>query len=119
MIMPTSSLLGRAGLIGEIMVRLEEADAEDQRKRNLGPRGSDDPCIGFDFTDFRFYGAQNMVFRQIALVEQDHVCISNLVVGGGAVEEIQAKIVGIRKRDHRVDADSFAKLRPQERQNYR
>ena len=70
MIMPvaTCGALGTTGLIGEITVRLEKSDTEDQRKRNQAPRGSDDPRIGFDFTNFGFYGARNMGFHQIALV---------------------------------------------------
>src|SRR5262245_48482888 len=113
MLMPTT------GRSGEITVRLEEADAEDQRKRNQGSGGSDDPRTRLNFTDSGLYGAQNMVFHQIAFVEQDHVGIAKLVVGGGTVKKIQTEVFGIRDRDHRIEANAIAKFRPQECQNYR
>src|SRR5439155_21068191 len=119
MFMPACSAPDTLALIEEITVRLEEANAQNQWKRNLRSRGADNPRVTSDFADSRLDGAQHVVFDKVAFVEQDRVCIAKLVMDRDAVKALQAEVFGIRDGDDRIDANPIAKLRAQERQNYR
>src|SRR5262249_19858762 len=55
---------------------------------------------------------------EIAFVQQNHICIAQLIGGGLTVEKVQTEITGIGHGNNRIDAKPVAKFRPQESQNY-
>src|ERR1700757_1115296 len=112
MIMPEGSLRAIPGLI-------EQANAQNKRKRNLRADRADNSRVALDLVDSRFDRAQPGVPDKVAFVEEYRVCVAKLVMGSETVKKMQAEIVGVRECDHRIDTNPLAKLRAQERQNYR
>src|SRR6516225_354424 len=86
------------------LIELEQADIKDQRERHLALHRADDPRSGLDGPDRGLECLQTLGVDEIALVEQDHIAVDELIAGSLALEQFQAKACGIRDRDDRIDA---------------
>ena len=109
----------RVLLIGEESIRLEQADAEDERERKAALRGLDDPRALLDPADAALDRPQTRRVDQVALVEQHHVAVAQLIARGLALEQIEAEAAGVRDGDDRIDAGELPELRAQEGQHHR
>ncbi len=101
-------------LRGEVLVRLEEADAEDEGEGHLGLGGAEDSGTVFDVADFEFQGIEVGFVYQVSFVEQDNVAVEDLVVGSFAVEEVEAVVFGIDEGDDRIEPGEVAQFGAEE-----
>src|SRR5437867_3206403 len=96
-------VISRTRRFDEIPIGFEQADAEDQGKRNPAPRGPHDSRLLSDTADFLFYRVQTVGRGQIAFVEQYGIGIAQLIVCSWTRETVESEIIGIGYRDDRID----------------
>ena len=71
---------------GEEPIRLEQADAEDEWERQAALRGADDARVLLHAADAVLERMQLPRVDQVALVEQDHIAVAQLIVRSLALE---------------------------------
>jgi hypothetical protein len=103
---------------GEEPIRLEQADAEDERERQTALRGADDARVLLHASDALLERVQPPRIDQVAFVEQDDIPVAQLIARSLALEQVEAEAAGVRDRDDGIDACQIAELRAQERQHH-
>jgi hypothetical protein len=88
---------------GEESIRLEHADAEDERERQAALRGADDARVLLHAPDAFLERVQPPRVDQVALVEQDDVAVTQLIARSLALEQVKAEAAGVRDRDDGID----------------
>src|SRR4029077_1947009 len=103
--------------VEQLLIRLEQSDAEDQRQRNEASRRSHDPRAVPDPADLLLDLIQAVGADEVAFVEQNSVGVAQLIVRGLAFEKLEAEVPGVCDRNDRVHAYRIAKFRTQEGQH--
>jgi len=101
------------------LVRLEQADAEEQRQGNVALGGAKDPGIVLHLTELLFHGLQPLFGDEVTLVQHQDVAVDHLGPPDLGVENALVEVLRIDQRDDRVQSRLVAQLAAEEGHRHR
>ena len=98
------------GLFLNDLVGLEQANAQQQRQRDIAFDRMQEASIGLDLTEHSFQLFKALWRNQITFVEHQDVAVEHLSPAHLGVENLFAKVLGINHGDDRIQARFIAQI---------
>ena len=106
-------------LLGDHLVALEQAHAQQQRQGNLAVDRPEDAGVGLDGAQLALEGLKPGLVDQVAFVQQQHVAVDDLGPGHLAVEHCVAEVLGVHQGDDGVEPRAVAQVAAQKGHRHR